>query len=70
MLIGLHPATSGTGLLLDVSGVVVGVLLGPGRFAASFFLMAFAMAFTRTANLMLRAVRVRPARRPAVTASR
>jgi hypothetical protein len=130
-LIGLHPARSGNGLLLDLVGVVVGVLLGlaasalmtveydplRGRavsragigyaavwvaivgarllfsygsdhwfgrqigqfllanrisvdaFAASFILMAFAMALTRTANLALRAAKTRPATRPAVSVS-
>lgn len=121
MVAGLHPAGSGTGLLLDIAGAVVGILLGlaagalmrveyddakrrpmsragfpyaalwlviiGGRllflygtthwfgrqvgeflvnnrisadaFAASFILMAFGMALTRTASLAVRSVRIR-----------
>jgi hypothetical protein len=119
-MVGLHPASSGNGLLFDVAGAVVGIVLGlaagalmrveydgaKGRavsraglpyaalwlviiggrllflygtthwfgrqvgeflvnnristdaFAASFILMAFAMALTRTASLAVRSVRV------------
>lgn len=121
MVAGLHPAGSGRGLLLDIAGAVVGILLGlaagalmrveyddvkqrpmsragipyaalwlviiGGRllflygtthrfgrqvgeflvnnrisadaFAASFILMAFGMALTRTASLAVRSVRIR-----------